>query len=182
MTNSSAVVVRRASHCQKTPHVSRPHSAPTTRVTPTNAVPISALAPASRSQPSEFDPATLPAPEQHHRRRDRGDHERHVGDPDRGHVHVQDAYGLGLVAIGRREAQAEGHEPEHRHDGQHAEDAGAARRRRRDQRDPRRRRRAPEPANQGWWWSSSSCHPQRVGFVAVVPCSSIVSRRSVIRR
>ncbi len=55
MTNSNAVVVRRASHCQNTPQVSRPQSAPMTRVTATNAVPNSALAPATRSQPSGFD-------------------------------------------------------------------------------------------------------------------------------
>src|SRR5262245_65730268 len=48
-----AVLVSRASHSQNTPHVRRPHSAPTTRVMPMNSTPAAALAPASRSQPRE---------------------------------------------------------------------------------------------------------------------------------
>ena len=53
VTSRNAVVVRRASHSQNTPHVRRPHSAPTTSVMAMNSTPTSALAPARRSQPSE---------------------------------------------------------------------------------------------------------------------------------
>ena len=53
VTKRNAVVVSRASHRQNTPHVSRPHSIPTTSVMPMNSTPTSALAPARRSQPSE---------------------------------------------------------------------------------------------------------------------------------
>lgn len=53
MTNSSAVVVSRASHTQYLPHDRRPHKLPVTSVTATYNTPISALAPAMRSQLSE---------------------------------------------------------------------------------------------------------------------------------
>ena len=51
--NKNAVVVTRASHTQKVPHDNRPHNAPAKRVTAMNSTPISALAPAMRSQASE---------------------------------------------------------------------------------------------------------------------------------
>jgi hypothetical protein len=51
--NMKAVVVTRASHTQNVPQLNRPHSAPVSSVTAMYTTPISALAPAIRSQTSE---------------------------------------------------------------------------------------------------------------------------------
>ena len=64
--------------------------------------------------------------EQIHRRGHRGDDECEVGEPDRRHVHVQDAHGFELVTISGRETEAEGDEPAERHDRADADDPRAA--------------------------------------------------------
>ena len=64
--------------------------------------------------------------EQVDRRGDGGDDERQVGEPCRRHVDVEDAHRLGLVAVGGREAEAEGEQPGDADDRGGAEEAGAA--------------------------------------------------------